>query len=403
MEGVEASSVTEAREFQFSLDRLVFEHRLLPLLSGTVAIDRIVLERPQFELVESEVEREQASSESRSEPESGEEAPAGEAGADEGGLALDVRQIVVSDGTVVLRKKGEDGETRIEGLDFEMNDLTIDPTKESLAAIGAEGELGVVRILADTIEIREAASQFRLADAIFEMPELSFVTDHGRFKADMQVDFNPVPFTYTMSASGDPLDVNGIVGASEGFGPGLVQLEASGEGAETKDVDGDGGLQLGEGQFPDVAMFSGIDKALGKQVVEGSSYRATEAKFHLANNVVTLAPFRFETDSLRLDLEGTLSLEGPLQFQLVAATPAGERYDGGPEGPSGRQSFDGAGGSGRETRSEKGRNRGRNGRPQGPSWGSQEELKKNSNAKVPRRGVAKREARDQLPVATGFG
>ena len=321
MEGVEASSVTEAREFQFSLDRLVFEHRLLPLLSGTVVIDRIVLERPQFELVEAEVEQEQASSEPTSEPESGEEAPAGETVADEGGFALDIQQVVVSDGTVVLRKKGEDGGTQIEGLDFEMNDLTIDPTKESLAAIRAEGELGVVRILADTIEIREAASQFRLADAKFEMPELSFVTDHGRFQADMQVDFNPVPFTYSMSARGDPLDVNGIVGASEGFGPGLVQLEASGEGAETKDVDADGGLQLGEGQFPDVAMFSGIDKALGKQVVVGSSYRAAEAKFHLANNVVTLAPFRFETDSLRLDLEGTLSLEGPLQFQLVAATP----------------------------------------------------------------------------------
>ncbi len=304
MEGVEASSVTEAREFQFSLDRLVFEHRLLPLLSGTVAIDRIVLERPQFELVEAEVEQEQASSEPTSEPESGEEAPAGETVADEGGFALDIQQVVVSDGTVVLRKKGEGGGTQIEGLDFEMNDLTIDPTKESLAAIRAEGELGVVRILADTIEIREAASQFRLADAKFEMPELSFVTDHGRFQADMQVDFNPVPFTYSMSARGDPLDVNGIVGASEGFGPGLVQLEAS-----------------GEGQFPDVAMFSGIDKALGKQVVVGSSYRAAEAKFHLANNVVTLAPFRFETDSLRLDLEGTLSLEGPLQFQLVAATP----------------------------------------------------------------------------------
>jgi hypothetical protein len=202
-----------------------------------------------------------------------------------------------------------------------MNDLTIDPTKETLVAIGAEGELGFVRILADTIEIREAVSRFRLAEARFEMPELSFVTDHGRSQADMQVDFNPLPFTYSMSARGDFWDVNGILGASKGLGPGLVKLEASGEGAETENVDADGGLQIGEGQFTDVAMSSGIDKALGKQVVVGISYRATEAKLHLANNVVTLVPFRFETDSLRLDLKGTLSLEGPLPFLLIAVTP----------------------------------------------------------------------------------
>ena len=53
LEKVEAKSSSSGRDVHFSLDRLVFEHRLGPLLSGTVAIESVVLERPQIELVES--------------------------------------------------------------------------------------------------------------------------------------------------------------------------------------------------------------------------------------------------------------------------------------------------------------------------------------------------------------
>jgi hypothetical protein len=321
MEGFEASSVTQARELHLTLDRLVFEHRLLPLLSGTIAIDRILFERPQIELVEGETAEGQASPAAAGEAEPPGEAAPADADAEAGGLALDIQQIAVSDGTVVMKKKGEDGETRIEGLNFEMNDLTFDPSIRTLAAVTADGELAIDKVVADTLEIREVQSQFHLADAKFDMTELSFLTDHGPFRADMLVDFNPVPFTYSMNAQADPLDVNGFVGATEGFGPAVVELKALGEGAETKDVEAEGGVQLGEGTFPDVAVFSGIDKALGKQAVVGSPYQATEMKFRLANNVVTLAPFRLVTNSVRLDLEGTLSLEGPIKFELVAATP----------------------------------------------------------------------------------
>lgn len=45
-----------------TLDQLVFEHRLLPLLRGEVVVDRVVLEGAQIEVISYEVE----------EPESGE-------------------------------------------------------------------------------------------------------------------------------------------------------------------------------------------------------------------------------------------------------------------------------------------------------------------------------------------
>ena len=52
LEGVDASSENEDRRLHLVLDRLVFEHRLLPLLSGTIAIDTVLLEHPKIDVVE---------------------------------------------------------------------------------------------------------------------------------------------------------------------------------------------------------------------------------------------------------------------------------------------------------------------------------------------------------------
>ena len=112
-----------------------------------------------------------------------------------------------------------------------------------------------------------------------------------------------------------------MTGASHGFGPGTVRFEAEGSGAETNDIKASGGLQLTAGEFPDIDMFTGVDKALGKQVLVGAAYEATEASFTLENNVIRLSPFRFTSDVARLDLSGTVSLEGPIGLKFTVATP----------------------------------------------------------------------------------
>ncbi len=236
------------------------------------------------------------------------------------GLALEVQQILVSDATVVMKKKGEEGETRIEGLDFLMENLTFDPKAQSLAALAAEGQLDIRRVALDNLELTDTHSRFQLADARFAMPTLTFATKHAQFGANMDVDFNPVPFTYQMSAQGDPLDLNGMMGASEGFGPAKTQLDAEGVGLETEDVKASGGFQMAEGEFPAAPAFTGIDEALGKKVIVGSRYKATEARYRLVNNILTLDPFRFESGDARLDLAGTVNLEGPVNFNLSVAT-----------------------------------------------------------------------------------
>ena len=331
LDNVTASSSSPGRQFDFTLDQLVFEHRIVPLLSGTVAIDRIVLERPQFELVETPSQAEPAAGAEPAEAEPATDAEATAPEPDEpdepdeedekGGLALEVKQILVRDGSIVLRNTDSGSETRVEGLDFTMENLRFDPTGDSLAALEAEGELTIAHVNLDTLALSDFESRFQLANAVFDLNELVFTTTHGKFAADANVDFNPVPFTYTMTATVDPLDLNGMVGASEGFGPATMQLEAEGAGADTKDVDARGGLTLAGGEFPSVDPFTGIDKALGKQVVAGAPYEATELSFVLDNNIIRLAPFRFTTELARLDLDGTISLEGPIDLGLSVSTP----------------------------------------------------------------------------------
>jgi hypothetical protein len=222
---------------------------------------------------------------------------------------------------MVMRNTEGGSETRIEGLDFTMENLRFDPSAQSLAAISAEGELTITEVNLDTMALNDVESRFQLADAVFDLTELLFTTEHGEFAADASVDFNPVPFTYTMTASGDPLNLNGLVGASEGFGPGNMKLEAGGAGADTEDVDATGGLAIAEGTFPSSEPFTGIDKALGKQVVAGAPYEATELTFVLDDNIVTVAPFRFTSEFARLDLQGTIDLAGPIDLDLSVATP----------------------------------------------------------------------------------
>jgi len=317
LEKVEAKSSGDGRELTFNLDRLVFEHRLVPLLSGTVAIDRILFEKPRFELFQSKTK-----GSSPKKAEAPESAPA-EAESEEGGggLALEVRQIQIEDGSLSVKNAKGEEKTRVEGLDFEMRNVAFNPGASSLAALSAEGTLAIREMVFDTLTLTETEGKFQLADAVFTIPELSFLLPNGKFAADAKLDFNPVPFTYTMNAKGDPLDLNGMVGATSGFGPSTLELEAKGAGPETKNLKGNGQVRLAEGRFPDAKMFSQIDAALGKKAVVGASYKATEASFRMENDRVTLAPFQFESGDARLDLQGTMRLDGPVDFDLSLATP----------------------------------------------------------------------------------
>ena len=173
------------------------------------------------------------------------------------------------------------------------------------------------------------SAELSVAEGRFDLNPLRFVMDQGRFTAEMQVDFNPSPLAYSLNAQGDPLDFNAMAGAEEGFGPGRLQIDATGSGTESKDIKGKGSIALAEGQFPATAMFGQIDEKLGNSVMVGAPYKATELRFRLADNVVTVEPFPFETERAKIELEGWVNLEGPLNLEFaMGVVREGIRIDG---------------------------------------------------------------------------
>lgn len=323
LEDVEARLDSPGRKFSFSLNRLLFEHRLAPLLSGTIAIERIVLDGAQFELIESE-----APSATEGEPEAQEEelpADKDESAPSEGvGPSLEIREIALNDATVVIRSEGAEGSgstTRMEGLNLRLDNLAYDPRAESsIHAFGGEGVLEVAEVSIDSTQITDVRGELLLADGRAEINPLGFSTQPGRFTAEMGVDLNPVPFEYTLSLRADPLDLNTMVNAEPGFGPGALSLDAEGSGPDPKNLEGLGIFKLGEGEFPATPMLVQVDEKLGRSVLVGTPYEATEVRVRVADNVLTLEPFEFEADRAKLGLEGWVHLDGPLELDFAVGT-----------------------------------------------------------------------------------
>jgi AsmA-like C-terminal region len=311
--GVRGQSQSEGRTMDLSLDRLVFEHRLGPLLSGTIAIDRIVLERPQVRVEETATTARGPEAPKPDEPE------AKGAPIEDDGFVLQIQQVSIVDATLSLGN-GTGESTVVTGLDFELRNITFDPRARSLAALSGRGELRIDEGIFDSLKLEDVQSQFGLRDARFEMSQLSFRTPLGPFSGTMNLDFNPVPFSYSLDAKGDPLDLNRLVDATGGLGPASIALAAEGEGTSSKDMKARGTVRLGKGALPEASLFRGIDQALGKSVVVGAPYETTDARFRLDESVVHLDPFRFETKKAMLALEGRVSLDGPMDLSLDVAT-----------------------------------------------------------------------------------
>jgi hypothetical protein len=240
-----------------------------------------------------------------------------------------MKRIQIEDGSLSVKNTEGVEKTSVEGLDFEIRDVAFDPAAQSLKSLSGNGTLGIQAMKFDTLKLTETAGEFQLADAVFTIPALSFRMPQGKFLADAKLDFNAVPFAYTMNAKGEPLDLNGMVGATSGFGPAALELKANGSGPETKALKGSGEVRLAEGSFPDAKMFRDLDAALGKKALVGSKYKATQMSFRMENDRIALAPFRFESGDARLDLQGSMLLEGPIDFDLSLATPReGLRIEG---------------------------------------------------------------------------
>ena len=335
LEGVESTSSFPGTVVNARIDKLVLRHRLLPLLSGRVVVDQILLRHPEVELVERGGKSKKNSGKrgkpkKKLETESSDangadgQPPTKEAEESIGGLDLEISEIRIEDGSIRKGSVSSVSPFSVDGLDLTLRDLTFNRGALSLLhAITAVGSLRLDGLTLDGMEVREVRGELTLDQGLLEGKDFTFVTEQGTFHAQLSVDFTRIPFAYTLSLRGDPIDVNAIARSKEGgFGAGLLELEAEGFGTDSKGIRGKGVLRLEEGKLPSTPVLAALEKLLARGTsLVGSRYQATDAPFRIEKNELILERFRLETPQAGLDLEGIVHLDGPLALKLVLRTP----------------------------------------------------------------------------------
>lgn len=311
--GVSAAGERETGEYRINMDRLRFQHRLASLLRGDLVVERILLEAPRVELM---ALKGAGSADGESDPNSSSprELP---------GLRLEVREIAVTNGFIRIRDRAPDGteqeHLRLEGLDLTLRDLLFDPeAAEPVHRLSGRGEVGVVEALAGELPIRNIRGTATFSGGILDARDLVLATDYGDLQSEISVDFNVSPFTYELTAAGEPLNVDRMVGAAgEGnLGPGELNLRAWGRGSDPVDLEGEGTLGLAPGTVPEHPVLARAERTLGLSGLAGSPYSASETTFQIAGGRVDIQDFSLSTPQMGLSLDGWADLDGPLAFDL---------------------------------------------------------------------------------------
>lgn len=333
MEGVRVASESPGGKLTLRAEGFLAEHRLLPLLRGRVEIDRIAIHEPHIELVtppKKAVNRAplpKPAWDARPPAAAGAGAEAvPEAGAQpESGPALAVDCIQLSGGTLAVRTEGAPApDVEIRGLEAELRDLALADAPTAIQGLRAGGDLRTGEILLGGLRATDGSGKLRLADGHFLLEDFGLNLPQGRFLlGQLDADLNRDPFAYRLNLSVDPLDTNAVLAAGPGggFGPGVVRFAATGSGAETLDMEGEGTLELAAGRLPGSPVFTAIENLLGRAALHGSAYQPVTIPFHVRENRLHLAPFEMRTSLLALGISGWADLSGPLDLRIAVRAP----------------------------------------------------------------------------------
>lgn len=333
LENVEVTSRTPGAGFHARADRLVFTHRLGPLLRGQVRIDEIVLERPAVELVSQAEVR--VAPPSGAPPPSAEPAPpepsSTEPPAGEAGLDLSVSRFAIVDGSLVVKNAGAaegdaaaEGTTEIRGLDFELRDIALDPAAPSVVqGLTATGEIAADEVVTAATRATDARGKVRVEGGHVRIEDFQLPTAQGRLVVGrLDVDLNADPYGYELTLAGDPLNTNLLLGAGDdgGLGPGNLDLGLSGDGSENGHLAGQGTLAFAAGRLPALPVLSAIQKIVGSTIV-GAGYEPFEVHFAVRGDHLAIEPFRIVSGELELELSGTVGFAGALALDSVLRAP----------------------------------------------------------------------------------
>jgi uncharacterized protein involved in outer membrane biogenesis len=296
--------------FELDVERVVFRHRLLPLLRRRLAVDEVRVERPHLVLTEG---RATAAS-----PSPGPPAPAVPVP-----LRLQVARIAVVDGVVEMRTRGDP--VAVRGLGLRLRDLSADPAASTaLAGLAAAGDLTIDRIQLPATNVRDLSGTLRLADGRLEASGVTFRTDEGPFTGTWAADLRRLPFTYSIALEGTPLDLNAMARAAAGggrLGPARLKLEGRGVGPEPTGLTATGVVHLDKGTLPATPLLLAVERTFGRTRLSGTPYQAADTPFRIERGRVSFEGFRLQTEQGTLEVGGWAALDGGLDLHAALRVP----------------------------------------------------------------------------------
>jgi hypothetical protein len=321
LSGVRIASRLEDGQLTAEAEEVLLKHRVLPLLSGQIAVDEIVLLRPRIEVL-----WDAAKPPPRQKVVGGAApAPPPAPAAEEVGFSLDLRvsRFALEDGMLSMREQDIEGEmVRFEGLDLELEDISLPTGAVSMvAAVRARGTLQADKLIASVVA-EDVEGTLEIADGHVKIAKLALPTEFGTVDiGPLDLDLARDPYLYELQGLGKPIEVAKLLGASSGFGDGLLEFQVAGDGSPKGGPRGKGSLAIEGGKLGNLPLLATLESLLGSTQLVGRPYEAFTIPFVLDTDRLTLQPFAIEAGTLRLAAAGVVDMEGPLQLRIEVSLP----------------------------------------------------------------------------------
>ncbi len=338
-----------------TLDQVVLEHRLWPLLFGDIVIDRLVMDSPLIEVRNAEpggaslawwnaepggapvawwnaapqtsgrVRRATSKTPNhRVIPIAMGQAPAPGPVV---GRDVVVHAASIIDGTLVILSPSGEETTRVTNLDAEVSDINVDALARSVAVgLSAHGHLDVGEVHAADRVASGSRAQLTATAGIYTVSDLVLTSPEGKVSLEeLVVDMNRVPYTYQASLAGNDLDLNRMLGIESAgpLGAARFEMQAAGAGPDSSSVVGQGRVTLAAGGIPDLPALDQVADLLGLQLA-GLRYEATTIDFTLGEDRVRIAPFQIVSALMRVEASGDLDAAGGLDGRAEVHVPRDE-------------------------------------------------------------------------------
>ncbi len=317
---VTASGEVAGSWLEVRVERLWCQHRWLPLFVGRVVLDELVLEQPEIEVRPSRAGSKAPTSGVGG---GGSGAASGGTAGSPGRLALDfaLGRLTVRDGAFTLARTAPP--LRVRGITVELTDLATDATTAWLVGLRAQGELAAAEVSGPLPQAHAVTGRVRVQAGHLRVEELHYPTANGPLVAELDVNWNQDPYRYTLTARGEPINTNLLLGAEArgGLGPGRLRLQINGDGKTGSHCQGAGTLEVEGGELPQLVVLAAIEQLLtGRQVI-GSAYAPFTLDFKVRGSRIELEPCAIRAGDLVLEMGGHLEVGGPLALTAELTVP----------------------------------------------------------------------------------